>query len=211
MPAVNPQQNHGGRDHTDHDGFEDPDAGKDFSHLIPAMSVGWDVPPSFNLDPETGSGTGSTSKEVADSGPILFDARTVRSTENALLAESRNAVSGYEALRARVDAVVHTPAFWGPPPPDAPIAAMTWASATPNSGYYQSEEDRDRQDQQVLADIGEEFARHIAPAMQKALSLQSNSLALLGNLIAMINRAGQSYSKVDRAARFPDPQGTLEK
>ncbi|MFF9490436.1 hypothetical protein [Streptomyces sp. NPDC014676] len=175
------------------------------------MSVGWDVPPSFNLDPEMGSGTGATSKEVADSGPILFDAKTVRSTENTLLAESRNAVSGYETLRARVDAVVHAPAFWGPPPPDEPIAAMNWGSATPNTGYYQSKEDRDRQDQQVLADIGAEFARHIAPTMQKALSLQSNSLALLSNLIAMINRAGQSYGKVDRAARFPDPQGTLEK
>lgn len=210
MPTINPQQNHGGGNQADQS-FDNPDAGKDFSELVPTMSVGWDEPPSFNLDPDTESGTGSKNTKVADSGPILFDAGTVRATENLLLTESRNAVSGYETLRARVEAVVHTPAFWGPPPPEEAIASFNWNGATPNTGYYQSKEDRDAGDQQILADIGEEFARHIAPTMQKALALQSNSLSLLSNLIAMINRAGQSYSKVDRAARFPDPQSTLEK
>lgn len=202
----NPHQNHSGSD----DGsIDDPDAGKDLSNLVPTMGVGWTAPPSFNLDPNGGAGGGQSVSNVADSGPILFDGPTVRATENTLLSEGRNAISDYETLRARVDAVVHTPNFWAPKHPDSPIAAMNTGSATPNTGYYQSKEDRDNQDQETLAQIGEEFGRHIGPAMQKALAMQSNSFQLLGNFVAMINNSGQSYGRVDRASRFPEPPGSV--
>ncbi|MGW1045349.1 hypothetical protein [Streptomyces sp. NPDC002547] len=188
---------------------DDPDAGKDLSDIVPTMTVSWDKPPSFNLDP-SGSSSGDPATDVVpDSIPIKFEAATVRATENTLLAESRNAVSNYEALREKVDSAAHND-FWGPPHPDAPVAAINpGATPSPSGGSGPSLEDLERKDQETLAQIGEEFAQHINPAMQKALAMQSNALELLGSYIAMINTSGQTYSQVDRAARFPEPPGSV--
>lgn len=190
---------------------DDPDAGKDFSNLVPAMGVDWDTPPSFNLDPNSAGGGQSTS-DVADSGPIYFDGPTVRATENTLLAQSRNAVSNYEWLRGQVNNAVHGQ-FWGPSHTAQPISSgQDTASMTPNStggSPPPSPDWEDKDDQNTLADIGDDFAKHINPAMQKALAMQSNALELLGDYIAMINSAGQSYAHIDRAAGFPDPPGPV--
>ncbi|WP_438306682.1 hypothetical protein ACSHXN_44560 (plasmid) [Streptomyces sp. HUAS TT11] len=204
-----PQQNHSGGTEGGDGGVEDPDAGKDFSSLVPTMSVGWDTPPSFNLDP-AGPTDGQSSSDVVDSGPIAFDAATVRATENTLLTQGRNAVFNYEALRQKVDGVVHGQ-FWGPPRPDAPISSGQYTGFTPTPGGYWAPgpQETDDNDRRTLAEIGEEFAQHINPAMQKALALQSNALELLGSYIAMINSAGQSYARVDRASRFPEPPGPV--
>lgn len=189
----------------------DPDAGKDFYDLVPAMGVTWNTPPSFNLDPSSPAG-GQTSSDVADSGPIHFEAATVRATENTLLAQSRNAVSDYEWLRGQVDHATHGQ-FWGPPHTAPTISSgQDSASITPNPGGGSpapAPDSQDKDDQNTLADIGDEFARHINPAMQKALAMQSNALELLGDYIAMINAAGQSYAHVDKAAGFPEPPGPV--
>lgn len=208
---ANPQQNPSGSNGGGGGNVEDPDAGKDFSGLVPTMSVGWDAPPSFNLDPG-GTPSGESASEVADSGPIAFDAATVRATENTLLTQGRNAVYNYEALRQKVDGAVHGQ-FWGPKRPDAPISSGQYTgSMTPNptGGWSPTAQETDDNDQRTLAEIGEEFARHINPAMQKALGMQSNALELLGNFIAMINNSGQSYARVDRASRFPEPPGSVK-
>ncbi|MGW2836603.1 hypothetical protein ACWCWD_02230 [Streptomyces sp. NPDC001493] len=186
---------------------DDPDAGKDFSNLVPHMAVGWDAPPSFNTDPG-GQSSGQSSNEVADSGRIAFDAAAVRATENTLLAQGRSAVSGYETLRGHVDAAVHGQ-FWGPSHTSQPVSATPGLNPNPSAGYTPPLDTMDKEDQNTLAEIGENFAQHINPAMQKALALQSNALELLGNYVAMINSAGQSYAHVDRAARFPDPPGPV--
>jgi hypothetical protein len=206
----NPQQNHGG-DTGGGDGgggVEDPDAGKDFSNLVPNMTVGWDTPPSFNLDPSGQSGDGQTSTDVVDSGPIAFDGATVRATESTLLAQSRDAVYNYEALRQKVDGAVHA-TFWGPEDPGPVISSGQYMNFSPTPGYTPTVQETDDNDQRTVAEIGAEFARHINPAMQKALAMQSNALELLGSYIAMVNRAGQSYAKVDRASRFPEPPGSV--
>ncbi|WP_327365078.1 hypothetical protein [Streptomyces sp. NBC_01217] len=203
----NPQQNHSGS--TGAGDGDDPDAGKDLGNTVPTMSVGWDTPPSFNVDPGGQTG-GQSASDVVDSGPIRFDAGTVRATENTLLAQSRNAVFNYEALRQKVDGAVHGQ-FWGPAAPPPPISSGQYTGGqTPGgTGWSPSPQESDDNDQRTLAEIGEEFARHINPAMQKALAMQSNSLELLGNFIAMINNAGQSYARVDRASRFPEPPGSV--
>lgn len=187
---------------------DDPDAGKDFGNLVPTMTVGWDTPPSFNTDPG-GQANGQSSSDIADSGPIGFDATTVRATENTLLTQGRNAVSGYESLRAKVDSAVHGQ-FWGPAHTAQPVSATPGQGANSTGGYTPPPDQMDKDDQNTLADIGDNFAQHINPAMQKALAAQSNALELLGNFIAMINGAGQSYAHVDRAARFPDPPATAK-
>ncbi|SEG18798.1 hypothetical protein SAMN05216223_103554 [Actinacidiphila yanglinensis] len=189
---------------------DDPDSGKDFSNLVPTMTVDWDTPPSFNIDPGGAPG-GQSPDDVVDSGPVVFDAATVRATESTLLTEGRGAVSSYESLRQKVDAVVHGQ-FWGPAHTDPPISSGSVGSglnANSTGGYSPPPDETDNEDQNTLADLGDSFAVHINPAMQKALALQSNALELLGNYLAMINGAGQSYGHVDRAARFPDPTGSV--
>ncbi|MFE7751939.1 hypothetical protein [Streptomyces sp. NPDC057428] len=185
---------------------KDLDAGKDLSPIVPTVGVGWDTPPSFNNDPK-GQTSGNRLTDVAESGPIRFDAAGVRATENTLLAQGRNAASGYESLRQRVDAAVHGQ-FWGPAhPPSVISSGQNAGTQTPgDTSWYPTKEESENADQKILADIGADFAQHINPAMQRALAAQAGALGLLGNYIAMINTSGQSYAHVDRAATFPDIQ-----
>ncbi|MEV6994322.1 hypothetical protein AB0N87_34895 [Streptomyces sp. NPDC093228] len=185
-------------------GGDDPDFGKDFGGLVPVMGVEWETPPSFNLYPTGGSGRGNPGTDVPDSGPISFDATAVRATENALLTQGRNAVGNYEALRRHVDSAVHGQ-FWGPKHAYTTPYVNPGVTPNPAGGWSPPLDSTEKEDQEALARFGEEFAGHINPAMQKALALQSNALELLGNYIAMINNAGQSYAHVDQASRFPDP------
>ncbi|MFF8572641.1 hypothetical protein ACF06L_15545 [Streptomyces sp. NPDC015408] len=187
---------------------EDPDKGKEFGHLVPGMSVGWEAPPSFNQDPSGGAG-GESATEVADSGPIMFDATTVRATETTLLSQGRTAVGNYETLRARVDTAVHAQ-FWALAEPEPVISSGSYGPTTPGgTGWSPTVQETNDNDARIVAEIGQEFAAHINPAMQKALALQANALALLGNYIALINSSGQSYSRLDRASRFPEPPGPV--
>ena len=182
-----------------------PDAGKDFGYLVPSLSVGWDTPPSFDDSPPNHSGGGDAPTGLAESGPIHFDASAVRAAEQMLLEQSRNAVHDYELLREKVDAAAHSD-FWGPhaPPQNVPTPGAQVPSGT---GWSPSKTETDNKDDQILHDIGAEFAANINPLMQKALWQMSGALELLSNYIQTINGAGQTYARIDRSAKFPEPPG----
>ncbi|MER5596013.1 hypothetical protein [Streptomyces sp. NPDC002265] len=185
---------------------DDPDAGKDFSYLVPTMTVGWNSLPSFNDTETPQPGGGPSASTLADSGPFYFAADTVRATETTLLTQARIGVSHYEALRQSVNTVLQGK-FWGPAHPSG--VAVNVDPSTGGGGSQLG--DTMHRDDEILAGIGDEFARHINPAMQKVLALLSNSLELLGNYIAVVNATGQSYATVDRHSRFPGPPGTIKK
>ncbi|MFJ3756473.1 hypothetical protein [Streptomyces sp. NPDC090080] len=192
----------------------DSDAGKDFSGLVPNMGVSWDSIPSFNdtEPPTTKGGDGASPTEVADSGPILYDADTARATENTLLTQGRHAVADYENLRHAVEAAVHTQ-FWGPAHPAAPNPEDNIPSLNNNSSNASQVvfDQQVRENQEKLAQAGEKAAAEINPMMQKALALISNSIELVGNYLAMLHASGQAYSNVDRVSRFPGPPGSIKR
>ncbi|MEU4657750.1 hypothetical protein AB0G32_28095 [Streptomyces sp. NPDC023723] len=176
---------------------------------VPAMTVGWAAPPSFNGGAELpqGDGTGGEA-EVAASGPFRFDAPVVRETENVLLAQSRLAVADYETLRARSEAAVHSDSFWIPKMPEQPVAAYSWNVTPGASNGAPSMEEQHDLDQRLLNEFGGEFAATINPAMRQALAMVSNALMLLGNYTSLVNASGQLYSRIDRSVRFPEPPAT---
>ncbi|MEU2288329.1 hypothetical protein ABZ614_41640 [Streptomyces sp. NPDC013178] len=175
----------------------------------PNMRVGWETPPSFNDEPNSPPGESNSDAGVVDSGPFRFDAPVVRETEGVLLAQSRNAIADYEALRSKV-AGIGAEGFWGPKKPEAPVAAYNPSNQSPGASFgAPSMEEQEKIDLRLLSEIGAEFAGHINPVMQDALNMVSNSLELLGNYIGMVNASGQVYSRIDRSMHFPEPPGGM--
>ncbi|MFF7580969.1 hypothetical protein ACFZBE_39360 [Streptomyces sp. NPDC008061] len=203
-PESNPNSNGGS-------GGNDPDAGKDFSHLVPSMTVGWNSIPSFNDTSPAAAQPGSAPvTDIADSGPILYEADAARATENTLLTQGRFAVNDYENLRRAIDVAVHTQ-FWGPAHPQTPTGWLPPLNPSGGDAYQEVFNQQVRSNDEKLAVIGEQFAVHINPAMQKAAAMISNSIELLGNYLAMMHAAGQAYANVDRASRFPGPPGSIKR
>ncbi|MGP4045982.1 hypothetical protein [Streptomyces sp. 2A115] len=186
-------------------GGADPDAGKDLSYLVPTVTVGWDAPPSFNLPPKSDQSEGGGSSEVVDTGPIFVDAGSVRAAESTMLGLLRAAAADYEELRTRTLAV-RTEDFFGPPQPKSPIAAMNPGTPGNSSGASpMADGETDPEGTAAVAELGKQFGETIKPAMEKALWQMANSLTLVGQYLAVVNRAGQMYAQVDRKAKFPDP------
>ncbi|MGW7572109.1 hypothetical protein ACWGJV_38365 [Streptomyces tendae] len=185
---------------------EDKDVGKDLSYLVPNVSVSWDAPPSFNDDPKkgTGEGGGDQMTEVLDSGPILFNASSVRAAEVSMLDRLRVATFGYERMRAHVLTLPDT--LFGPPPPDKPVAAMNAGAPGNSSGASpMADGETDPEGTKMIHELGVQFSEAMKPAMEKALYQIANSLTLTGQYLALVNRAGQSYAYVDRNLHFPPP------
>lgn len=168
----------------------DPDRGKDLGYLVPNLSVSWTVMPSFNNPPPATEPQGDeeSSTDVPATPPIRVDLSGVRATEIALLRAAQTAVDAYQGLREHVLSVQDD--VFGQHDTDLekdPIGYGT--SVQENPGQIQS--------------IAREFAASMNPAMEKALFFMGTTMELVGEYIALVNRTGQTYSEVDRNARFP--------
>lgn len=173
-----------------------PDHGKDLSGLVPNDKVAWGEPPSFNDDPQkipSDSGTESPAPGDA-SGDLRIDLSAMRTTERAMLTESRAAVATYEEVRAKVMAKKDT----------------VFGQGAKSQGYYSNRLNHDgyvfvNGKDNPFAPAGEQFAADMNPAMERALLQAGMALEKLGEYIALINHSGQVYAHTDRESRFPDP------
>ncbi|MFB7504394.1 MULTISPECIES: hypothetical protein [Streptomyces] len=184
------------------DNTPDPDSGKNLYYLVPDVHVRWSTPPSFNEAPP-GQSSGASPTDVADSGPINFDAGGVRAVETTMLGRVSSAVDDYEALRTKSLNAAQQEAFFGvghkfqdPGEHQHHDGGFNGGVPTENSG---------NQENNQIADMAKTFADQINPTMEKALWQIGNALETVGQYITMINTAGQTYAQVDRAARFPEP------
>ncbi|MDH2393569.1 hypothetical protein QCN29_33365 [Streptomyces sp. HNM0663] len=168
----------------------DPDHGKDLGYLVPNVSVSWGVLPSFN-NPPPGSeqqGGGDVDEDVPATPPIRVDLSGVRATEITLISAARTVVDAYQGLREHVLSVQDD--VFGQNDTDLekdPTYYATSAQEVPSQ----------------IQPIAREFAASMNPAMERALYFMGTTLELFGEYIALINRTGQTYSEVDRNARFP--------
>jgi hypothetical protein len=167
----------------------DPDKGKDLNYLVPNVSIGWNSLPTFN-NPPSGeqSGDVNTSTDVPETPPIRVDLGGMRDTENSLLSAARTAVDAYQGLREHVLSVQNT--VFGQ-------HEMDWWKDP--SSYMSPTIERPSE----IQPIAREFAEAMNPAMEKALYFMGTTMELVGEYIALVNRTGQTYSEVDRHARFP--------
>ena len=166
------------------------DKGKDLSDLVPNVSVGWGGLPSFNFPPPGASGGGDDNNtEMPTTPPIKVDLGGMRATENSLLSAGRTAVDAYQGLRDNVLSVKDT--VFGQQDTD-------WVKDATVDQHVPTE--RPGQIQEMARD----FAASMNPVMERALLFLGSTLELYGEYIALLNRTGQTYSEVDRHARFPE-------
>lgn len=183
------------------DSKKDPDKGKDLSYLVPSERIapGWSPPPSYNLDPPNSGSGGGNSGDAPPCGPIRADLSSMRSAETTMLGSARTAIGDYHALRDKVMSVKDT--VFGQQlvdtEPDSYSAANQAAEGGP-SPY-------DHTEKNPMQGPGQKFADSINPAQEKALWQIANALEAVGQYIAAVNTAGQSYGKTDRGAVFPPP------
>ena len=196
-PAFNPQG--GGAGNTD------PDAGKDLGYLVPHLQVDWSTPPSFNQDPadEGGSRDSGTPDDVPPCGPIQVNLGTVRSAEQRMLGSARTVVSEYEALRNKVMSVKDT--VFGQ---QATVETFTGGQGGFDGNSYNGAGAGVRHEQTVpspLHDAAMQYAASINPAQEKVLWQIANMVEVVGQYLAGVNRAGQTYGHADRLSMFPEP------
>lgn len=173
-----------------------PDNGKDLGGLVPVDKVAWEQPPSFNDDPKDiypsqGDGPPDEEADAEHAVDMRIDLPTVRTAETSMLTEARTAVSEYEEVRKKVDAVKGTVFGQG-------TTTKELVYDGPNPGKIVEHPN-------PFADAGEQFAAEMNPAMERALLQIGTSLEKLGEYIALINHSGQVYAQTDRESRFPDP------
>lgn len=174
-----------------------PDHGKDLSGLVPTDKVAWGEPPSFNIDPKKIAQDPGTEPPVAAaelSGDLKIDLGAVRTTERAMLTESRAAVAKYEEVRAKVMAKKDT----------------VFGQGAHTDGHYNNLNEKSYNfytpgKDNPFAPAGEAFAADMNPAMERALLQAGMALEKLGEYIALINNSGQVYAHTDRESRFPEP------
>jgi hypothetical protein len=185
-------------------GTPDPDHGSDLGYLVPTVSVGWDTPPSYNLDPpDPGGNHGDENQNVEPCGPITVHLGSMRSAETSMLGASRDLANDYESLRSKVMAAKDT--VFGQ---TATIQQITGGQSGVDGNSYNGSGAGVRQEQTVASpvqDTAKQFADSINPAQEKVLWQIANTIEIVGEYIGAWNRAGQTYARADRLSVFPDP------
>jgi len=181
-----------------------PDDGKDLNYLVPKVSMLWQNPPSFNLDPPQTPDTdptGSGPPEIPTgdlTGRFWVNLRQLGDCENTMLSALRTGIAQYESLRALFEASLQNPNMYGPAKSDPP-----WSIGLGDGQAITGNDDWQEIDQ--LHDEGVKFAAEMNPAQEKALKALGDAFELAGSFVTMLNHSGQSYAATDRAAKFPDP------
>ncbi|MFF4652821.1 hypothetical protein [Streptomyces sp. NPDC001380] len=161
----------------------------DYSYLVPNVTVQWDALPSFNTDPP-GSGGGGVSDTMADSGPFRVVLGSLRTMEENMMSHIRSTISEFDALKALASTGQDT--IYGQNDTD-------WIK---DPTYYATQVIETPSPIQGMARM---FAHEMIPAQQRALGQIANVIELLGEYVGAVNRTGQTYGQIDRAAKFPEP------
>ncbi|MFB9835737.1 hypothetical protein [Actinoallomurus acaciae] len=187
----------------DGDGPPDPDKGQDFSGEVPNLAVPapWSSPgpPSFNEDPPAPpAGAGDPPKDIPDVPGFTVNLASLRGGMNTMLADAQTLVSAYEDLRLGVFGSKDT--VFGQ---NATVTNTTSSAASVVSGGGGNP--TEHVDPSPAAASAVEFAASMNPAQEKVLEFAANAIELVGQFIAGVDRAGQTYAATDRAAMFPPP------
>jgi hypothetical protein len=170
---------------------DDPKAKQDLPYNVPTVTVGWTAAPSFNLDPPN-SESGGNNNPVPPCPPFTVDLSSLRAAEGTMLDASRTAVSNYQTLRDKVLSEKDT-VFGQTAIDNSQVTGIEYYQPAPGG------------DPSPLQDIAKQFAETMNPAQDKVLAQMAAALEVVGQYIAAVNRAGQSYGRADRKAEFPAP------
>ncbi|MCD0484786.1 hypothetical protein LO771_20910 [Streptacidiphilus sp. ASG 303] len=181
----------------------DPDAGKDLGYLVPDLGVIWPAPPTFNDPPPSpDGGKGGNATDVVPTGLLDIDLAGLRSAETTVLGALRATIADYTALRDTVEAGKDT--VFGQ------HATVKWQWTSHNGGAGGEPGSLQEHERDVSASFqknARDFAATMNPVQEKVLLQIGNALELVGQFLAAVNQAGQSYALMDRKAELPPPPG----
>jgi hypothetical protein len=151
-----------------------------FTGTVPDVQVAWGSAPPVVADESPGTGK---SAGAAQHQPLKVDIGGIKTAENAALSGAAIAVNAYENLKSMVtatqdfgqNAVIHSPDR-GPTGVASPVR-----------------------------DQARQFAAQLIPTEENALTQVADSLELIGQYIAALNTAAQTYATADYKSQFPDP------
>lgn len=172
-----------------------PDKGEDFSGDIPAVSVNWKEPPSFNEDPPKRDGSDGGNQIIPPVEPFRIDLGSLRVAEQNMLTYTSIASMFHTSLRYKL---MFKGFIFGQ------NATQSGATYAPSSNYN-GPVGVGTTDPSQWAEPAQEFASIINPLQEKALAQIGSILQSTGEYIATLNAVGQMYAKADRGSVFPDP------
>lgn len=173
-----------------------PDKGEDFSGDIPAVSVDWKEPPSFNDDPPKNGGSDGGNQTIPPVEAFVIDLSSMRVAEQNMLNYATVASMFHFSLRQKIMWKKH--GIFG--------QGATQSSATyTSSSIYEMPQNVGKTEPSQWAEAAEEFAAIINPLQEKALAQIAGVLQSTGEYIATLNAVGQMYAQADRNSLFPDP------
>jgi hypothetical protein len=180
-----------------------PDYGKDLSNLVPHLAVpapwnGQPGPPSFNTDPPQQDPAAGDPPPVPPVSPIAANLISLRSGEMNLISEVQSLIADYETLREKVFATKDS--VFGQNAIESVFTDPGQAAGGGGSGMPVEHKGPSK-----IQGPAHEFANSMNPAQERVLEQIANSIEIVGQFIAGLNRAGQSYGAADRKAQFPEP------
>jgi hypothetical protein len=177
------------------------------NHQTPELAV-WDYRPSFNLDPIPiiKQGSGPPNGDASDVEAFAVNLDNIATEVNSMLETSRGLVHAYEDLKSKVMATEGT-AFGQQAVTSAKTDKESSAYLAPNQGANAANDyiHGDKHFPVPYAEQAKAFAAQMNPAQEKVLQRIGTTLELVGEYIARVNNAGQTYGYGDRKSKFPDP------
>ncbi|GAB2799976.1 hypothetical protein GCM10027176_00030 [Actinoallomurus bryophytorum] len=164
----------------------------------PHLNVAWERHISFNTPPkeitEDASGMpGAPPGSEPDAEDFSINLQRVGTQVDSMLGVSRELVTEYETLRAKVLGSESTV-----------FGQNTHARAQTYQGYTTFDSGYSDQPSGWVAPA-KDFAAKMNPAQEKTLQSIGAALELVGEYIALVNHSGQIYAQADRSSYFPDP------
>ena len=186
----------------DDDAPPDPDNAKNLSYLVPDLHIAWGTAPSFNDDPPGEGGAGAPPKDITVSERFSVNLADMRNVLQEMLTAARPVVDSYETLRKDFESQKDT--VWGQ------NATQVYNDPVVQS-IAESPSTAQTEQRLPIQDYAHQFARELNPSAEKAMWRFANAMEVVGQFIAALDHAGQTYGFADRHSRFPPPGTKQEK
>lgn len=166
----------------------------------PKLAIIWGVPPAYTGAPP---GSSTTTSAAPVHNPFSVALSTVRAAEQSLITSAAAIIDPYNALETQVQAEIAGGTLFGQ---QATYSGISWE----NDANINTHPSANTSHSYTTADVSiqksaVEFAASMNPAMTRVLRMIADATESVGVFIALLDKAGQSYTTADRASVFPVP------
>ncbi|MFE7590559.1 hypothetical protein ACFU6K_14255 [Kitasatospora sp. NPDC057512] len=163
---------------------------------VPGFNEGFTKP----APPPVGTGPGPAAPPPAGHASFSVDLSTVYSVIVSGASTTSGVVDAYNALKAKVDAVVASGTFWGQQ--FAPVG--TWYDNSGMAGGMGPIPRTGPIPDKGVQKAAQKFAPIINPELQTALRQVADAVEIYGVYLARLDLAGQAYASADHGSILPE-------